>query len=479
MERGLLRSGITLGTKEIFNQTGSFIRSIILARLLSPQDFGIAATFALSFAFFEMVTNLAAETLLVQAKNGDDPGLQRTVHFLQVLRGIVISLGCVLAAESLSRLFGVPHAQWAFLTLALLPLLKGFAHTDPFRLQRNSNFNAFVIVHLSTTLVATIVAFPLAMWFRSYSAMVWILLVQAVAATSASHLVSKRPYRWTWNRACGRQIFAFGWPLLLNGILMFVIFQGDRVVIAASNRLFSSARYTHSDLATYSLAFSLTLMPTMLIANVCTSLFLPLLSRAQGLRQRFEHDYRACVRIVCSAAALASGPLILTGQWLVVQIYGLQYAPSTGVIGWLAAMQALRIMRVAPTLAALALGDTKNGLASNVVRTSAFGLVLAAASAGASLQWISAAGCAGELCALAYCVWNLERKHGVSRRVCLKPAAFLTAALCSAGMLQHFGIAEGHGAIQVVSSLAFVVLLASVVFAAFPRLRQDLRSLLA
>src|SRR5207247_896458 len=147
------------------------------------------------------------------------------------------------------------------------------------------------------------------------------------------------------------------------------------------------------------LAFSTVQMPAMLVANVCTSLFLPTLSRVRSARARFDQDYLACSLIICLAAAVTSGPLIFAGGWLVGLIYGPDYSSAGSVIMWLAAMQAVRIIRVTPTLGAIALGDTKNPMMSNVVRTPAFVLVLLVAAAGGPLAWIAACGLAGELLA--------------------------------------------------------------------------------
>jgi O-antigen/teichoic acid export membrane protein len=271
----------------------------------------------------------------------------------------------------------------------------------------------------------------------------------------------------------------FGWPLLINGLVMYLIFLGDRVVIGASNRMFARASYTHADLAVYSLAFSLTLMPTMLVANVCSALFLPILSRVQGDRDRFEQHYRACTQIVCLVAACASVPLILAGDWLVVQIYGRGYSSAAAVIGWLAAMQAMRIIRVAPTLAAMALGDTKNSMVSNLVRTLAFVAVLAVAAAGGSLGWIAACGFGGEVLALASSLWGLRQKHGVAVKHCLEPCAVVALGLAMAAAAQGLGVPDLGGRISVLTSGLLVGVVCSVMLIAYPRLRHNLRSLVA
>src|SRR5438445_272180 len=79
-----------------------------------------------------------------------------------------------------------------------------------------------------TNLFITLLALPLAFSLRNYSVMLWLLLLQGVSSMVGSHLLAERPYRWAWDRNYLKRVFAFGWPLLVNGLLMFLIFQGDR-----------------------------------------------------------------------------------------------------------------------------------------------------------------------------------------------------------------------------------------------------------
>jgi len=144
---------------------------------------------------------------------------------------------------------------------------------------------------------------------------------------------------------------------------------------------------------------------------------------------------------------------------------------------WLAAMQAVRIIRVAPTLGAIALGDTKNPMMSNAVRTPAFALVLLVAAAGGPLVAIAACGLAGELLALAYGLWRLWSRHGVAPRLCLGPCAVVALGLTGAAGAHTIGLAQLGGTVVLASSAVFVGAVFSAMLLAYPRLRTDLQSL--
>lgn len=461
------------------SQACSFVKSIIIARLISPENFGIAALFATTYSLLEMISSLAADKLLIQAKDGDLPAFQKTAQLIQVTRGVTNAAVLFLLAGPLSRLFGAPQAQWAFRCMALLPLSRGFMHLDMNRLQREMRFRPAVLVDVGSNVLVTLLALPLALWFRNYSAMLWLLVLQAVSSTVGSHLVAERSYGWAWDRKYAKRIFEFGWPLLINGLLMYGIFEGDRVIIGSVRRLFPTSTYTLTDLGVYSVAFSISMAPTMFVANVGTSLFLPLLSRAKESCVEFERRYLGCLNATSLVAAMIAIPFIFAGGKVVTLVYGSKYAGASAFIGWLAAMWAIRIIRVAPTVATMAQGDTKAPMASNIVRSLALvGMVLAAAT-GRRLVWISICGFLGELMALEFLIFRLWRVHTLRMQLSFAPCAAFGLCMGLAALGSATGIGDASLIATVFGSLVLMAIGLAAMLLLVPQLRVDIRALLA
>jgi hypothetical protein len=159
----------------------------------------------------------------------------------------------------------------------------------------------------------------------------------------------------------------------------------------------------------------------MFVGNVGTSLFLPLLSRVRTFPAEFQKAYLRTFSFICLIATLITIPFIYAGPAIVVGIYGAKYAPAAGVVGWLAAMWGLRIIRYVPTLAALAHADTRAAMISNLIRSLAFAGSIYAAATGRPLAWIAISGLAGESLALPALMWRIGRRHGVSQVPCIAP----------------------------------------------------------
>lgn len=453
---------------QVLGQGMSFIRNIIVARLISPEDFGIAATFVISIGLLERISDLAVDRLLVQAEDGDDPDFQATAHAFQVLRGIALSLLMFALAWPFSRLFGIPHALWAFQCIALVPLIRGFAHLDPKRLHREMLFGRDVISELLPQAMALTLAWPLARWLGNYAAVLWLLVTQALVMVVVSHVTAARRYAWAWSRTLLARMARFGWPLLLNGLLMFLIWQGDRVLVASS--------YDMTQLALYSIALTITSHPSDLLTKSSSVVLLPPLARAQNNPTRFAEIYGFLVQALCLGGIAFAALFVIMGQGIVEVLYGSRYAGVGAFIGWFAVMQMLRLIRIGPTTAALAMGDTLATMLANLGRGACFPFLLLLAATGQPLLWFVIAGCGGEIVALIVLLWRMSVKgYAPSVGLSLKPAGVALCAVAVSGLIAalkgpaiDLGTLIFVGLVLLVSTLFFLIL--------FPDLRRRLTS---
>ena len=188
----MFKSGLLLSTGNILAALLGLVRNVVIARLLSVDDFGIASTFAITMALIEMASNIALNRLIIQSKDGDNPILQSTLHTIQFGRGIFGGIILFLIAHPLALLFGIPEVAWAYQVLAIVPFLRGLAHLDMFRMQREMLFKPMITVELAAQGVATLAAIPLALWLGDYSAMLFAILLQQFVYLVVSHLVAEQ-----------------------------------------------------------------------------------------------------------------------------------------------------------------------------------------------------------------------------------------------------------------------------------------------
>ncbi len=431
----------------------SLVRNVIIARAIGVENFGIASTFLVTMSLLEMVADLSIDKLLVQAEDGDEPRLQAAAHAMNAARGLVIAALLALLAAPIAGLFDAPEATWAYVVLAVVPLLRGFAHLDPRRVQRRLAFVPLTIMDSGSQLFAVLLAAVAVIWLDDYSVALWVLIGQAGVYALASHLLAERAYRWSFDGQCWKRFAKFGWPLMLNGALIWVAVQGDRLLVGAAISVVA--------LGVYSAAVTLVNVPSNGLMTVWGKLALPLLSARQSQRDA----YRAGVGLVAAAytASIVGvfAPLVFLLPWVVSLVYGEEFAIGAATAGWLVLAFTARTCRGLPALVALSRARTGTVASGNAARAALLPLLVLAATGGDDLALVAMALAAMEVLSLGV-MWGvlLWRMRGdVPAVACallaVAPAAVVGACLVIAqargsnGFWEAAGLGVGAGALGV------------------------------
>jgi O-antigen/teichoic acid export membrane protein len=211
----------------------------------------------------------------------------------------------------------------------------------------------------------------------------------------------------------------FGWPLLVNGFLMFAVTQGDQSLVASF--------YSLVDLGAFSAAATLALVPTFLFGKVSTSLLLPILANAQNDPILFERRYRQAVHSQCAFAAVCATAMVLGADSLMRIVYGQKYTGNSELLAFLAISTAFRNIRIAPSLAALAKGDSNNQLISNMWRLCGLPFSLVIAWKQCPMYLITVSAICGEIVAALVSFWRLQKRDGISIWISLLPLLWVGA----------------------------------------------------
>lgn len=397
----MIRSGLILASGNIGASVLGFVRNIALARLLSVHDYGIASTFMIAAAILEMLSNLAVDRMIVQAKDGDDVHFLNALHGLALIRAAVNATALYLLSWPIAALFGHQEIVWAYQIVALLPLLRGLGHNGIMQRQRRMNFGPMALSQLTGGLVTLLAVWPLTLWLEDYRVMLAVLLIQAMVSLGFSHGFGGRPYRIAFDRSVITRAFSFGGPLLVSNLLIFTVMQGDRIVVG--NQLGPEA------LGLFSAALTLAMTPSLVADRTLRSFFLPLLSKAQDDRARF-HDIGAAVLQVITFCSAGMAALLLTfGPWLFLHAYGARYAGGLDVFFWLVLVFSIRLARVSPVTIAMAKGQTGLSMIASAARAAALPLGFFAAFHGSDMSTVVAIGLGGEILAVAVSAWMLIR----------------------------------------------------------------------
>jgi O-antigen/teichoic acid export membrane protein len=308
----------------------------------------------------------------------------------------------------IAALFGHPGLGWFYASAAAIPAIEGLRHLDPLVQQRSMRYAPSVTMQLGGLVPGVLLTIVLAAVTKSYTAIIAGCLATSVISVALSHVLARTPYRLGIRREALRTVLTYSWPLLLNGGVIFLAMQGDRILIGALKGM--------SDLAGYLAVAALTGGASIFLARLFSNLCLPLLSEARDNPAMYEER---CRTTGAAALLLLSGtlvPLGIIGAPFVVLLFGAGYKTAPLLVAFLAIQAAATVLRAWCVCISLSLGRTSDILANNLLRIAGLGGAFVALSYGHGVVWVAGLMCAGDAAATLLSLLQVTRRTAAAAR---------------------------------------------------------------
>ncbi len=380
----------------------TLLRNVLIARMISVDDFGIASTFAIAVTLIESGTNIGLDRIAVQDRRGGHHRFIAQLHGIQVLRGIIGAGLVLIFAQTYANVMDLGEHGETFQYLALIPLVRGFTNLGMFKAQRVAQFGPFVAATIASNLSAVVIAVPAALWLQDFRAMLTAILVQQLLLMLLSHFVRCGRYRVQWNTKVFCDSLRFGLPLLVNGLVLFAILGGDQLLAGSFLGM--------KTLGWFAVAFSLTLVPATVLSTTLQSLYLPRLARLHADTLVFAERSRAVLQVTFVTSAAMVLALFLIGPIAVDLLFGPKYESAAAILPWLAVLQGLRVAKAGPAIVSIASAQTTDPLIANFVRLLFLPVAIVWLSAGGETMSIVSTAIIGEIVALLTALSLLVRR---------------------------------------------------------------------
>lgn len=362
------RGGTAYFIATLVSQASALLRYVVLARLLGPEQLGLVATLVVTASFFDMVSDTGADRFLIQSRDGDQVRVQQLVQLVLVGRGLVSAAALAAFAIPIAYFYHTPLLAGGLAVLAVVPLINGFLHLDIRRAQREHDFRPQALCMIAAELVGVAGTLIAAWATRDFTAILYGLTARALVRVLMSHWLGKRRYKLAWDRQHAPDLARFALPLMLNGFVLFIVSQGDRVLVG--NQLGVKA------LGYYSAIMLLIFYPTAVMASYLNAIYIPLIASKRDSaidRNGVIDGFRGLT--VLLALAMVVG-FAFVAPFLVPLLFGGRFAQTALLVGLIGILQITRFMLVSPTAAALALGRSTTVLFSNLAHIFAFAAAL-------------------------------------------------------------------------------------------------------
>lgn len=314
---GVIKNFIWRFAERCGAQLVTFIVSIVLARILAPEDYGTIALVTVFTTILQVFVDSGLGTALIQKKEADDLDFS-SVFFFNFAVCIILYIGMFIAAPFIAEFYNDSSLTSVVRVISLTIVISGVKGIQQAYVSRNMMFKRFFFSTIGGTIFSAVFGIVLA--YQGFG--VWALVAQQLSNTAIDTLILWLTVKWrpklmfSWNRL--KTLLVFGWKLLVSALLDTCYNNLRNLIIG---KMYSSA-----DLAYYNQGDK---FPKVIVTNINTSIdsvLLPTMSSAQDDRERVKNMTRRAIKTstyvmapLMMGLAFCSVPivhLVLTDKWL-------------------------------------------------------------------------------------------------------------------------------------------------------------------
>ena len=313
-----IKGGFWVFSLRIVQQLFGLARLIILARILSPNDFGLMGIALLTMATIETFTQTGFQAALIQKKDDIKSYLDAAWTVL-ILRGFILFAIIYLIAPYVAIFFDVPEAKPIIQVIGFSVLLQAFTNIGAVYFQKELEFHKEFIYQFAGTLTDFIVAVSAVLILRDVWALVLGLLAGNVVRCFMSYLI--HPYRPRLSSDLGKakELFGFGKWVLGSSILIFLITQGDDIFVG---KLLGATA-----LGFYQMAYKISNMPATEITHVISRVTFPTYSKLQNDIPKLREAYLKVLQVTAFLSFPVAGLIFVLAPDFTMIFLGEKWMP--------------------------------------------------------------------------------------------------------------------------------------------------------
>lgn len=340
-------------------EAARYARILVLARILSPEDFGVFGIALLVLGVLEAFTEPGLHTALLQRSDSVARYLD-SVFVACAVRGSILAVVVWICAPLGAWFWDVPQAAGVIRSTGLISILRGIANPAAVILLRELDFRTVFLWNLLEALASLGVALVLGLSGFGIWALAGSLVAGEAARTGLSYAV--RPWRprlrarWADLRTLAR----FGRWVMATNAAVFIGLQLDGAFVA---RAISPVALGH-----YQMAQRLAALPRATLVAVLNQVALPALSRAQRDPRRLGRLATAFWLGSLAAAGVPAAAMIIFARPLVALALGLAWAPAAPLLAILSIAHLFRSLAVIPSSYFYAVGRPWVTFSMNIAR---------------------------------------------------------------------------------------------------------------
>ena len=342
-------------TSNLILRIGNFTMSLIMARLIAPDQFGVFAVALTTWSILGTLAEFGLGTDLVRAR--DFSGRAPTVASVGLITSGLLALGMAIAAGPIAGAFKSPESAPVIQVMAISLLIFGFSIVPAAYLQREIRQRTLFAVNGCGLVVSALTMSTFALLGYGPMALALGQVASQLAIVVGLYVTTRLPFRLAFDQGIAKESVSFCLPLAGANLLSWLLLSIDNLVV--------SRMLGPTQLGLYALAFNISSWPMNAIGQSIRVVALPAFSRLDSA----AHRSRALVTAngPLWAVSLMMGTVLATlAAPIVVLLYGERWAGAAVALVGLGLFGALRVAFDLIATFLIAVGATRAVLAVQV-----------------------------------------------------------------------------------------------------------------
>jgi len=336
LKQRAIRSGSWVIFGHLISQVLRLGSNLILTRLLVPEMFGVMVIITAIMAGLAMFSDVGLLQNIVQSKRGEEPDYLNTAWTIQIMRGFFIFFIALISATGLyyagqygylseETVYGNKQLPFILAIVSSSAIISAFNSIHILLLNRKLMLGKRVVIELLSQILGLVFMLTWAWYQRDIWALVFGGLVTVFAKMFLSHSfrLGER-CRLCWDKQAVHEIFHFGKWIFISSIFVFLLNQGDRLLLGGL--------INPEILGVYTVAFIFSNALKDICMKLLGSIFFPLLSEVVRSEPNKVESVYYNIRFKVDLITMpVAGFLFSTGRFIIEFLYDERYS-SAGVM---------------------------------------------------------------------------------------------------------------------------------------------------
>ena len=296
--------------------------TVVLARLLTPQDFGLIAMVTVITGFVMMFKDMGLSMATVQRDEVNHAQIS-TLFWINVGLSLCVMVVIAALAPVIAWFYGEPRLTWITLALASAFVFSGFTVQHQALLRRQMRFGTLALIQIISMVVGIITAIIAASYGAGYWALVLMQLATAITIAIGVWVGCDWRPGLPVRRSGIRKMLAFGGNLTGFNFMNYFARNMDNVLIGRF--------WGPSQLGLYSKAYGLLLLPVQQITGPIMAVATPSLSRLQNDAERYRKYYLKAISLIAFVTMPSVMFLIIMSDEIIGLVLGQQWIGASRI----------------------------------------------------------------------------------------------------------------------------------------------------